>query len=298
MSFQEHRDPEKGEAGLLFENAGQGRVNTSVNSSQAVNARPETPRSPSTVQTSTNESLSSRKPILRPSISESFSGYTSRLSIMWSTLTSHFAPKERVEIPEAIIPNVPQMPDGYPRLAAFLDSDDNFMLYRRFGYLQSRLLLEKQDDLRLLEEELGRLDRRHGKVPGSDMAVSLKTREESDKPYVQERKSLLGRIETKWVEYSNLLLAAQNMTGINRPSDSEVRSVNRYMWQENPVFTSEARFALHKEDLITLRPGREHAWLDASLEHLLRWCNCGPVEWMFRSKVSGTLPAVEALADI
>src|SRR5215469_11608832 len=35
-------------------------------------------------------------------------------------------------------------PEGYPRLAAFLDSDENFMVYRRFGYLQSRLLLEKQ----------------------------------------------------------------------------------------------------------------------------------------------------------
>jgi hypothetical protein len=31
-----------------------------------------------------------------------------------------------------------------PRLAALLDSDENFMLYRRFGYLQARLLLHKQ----------------------------------------------------------------------------------------------------------------------------------------------------------
>ena len=187
------------------------------------------------------------------------------------------------------------MPDGYPRLGAFLDSDDNFMLYRRFGYLQSRLLLEKQDDLRLLEEELGRLDRRHGKKPESAMAISLKTREESDEPYVQERKSLLSSIEVKWLEYSNLLLSSRNMTGMNRPSDSEFRSVNRYMWQENPLFAPEAKYMLHKEDLVTLRPGREHAWLDASLEHLLRWCNCGLVEWIFRSKVgtshSAVLPA-------
>jgi hypothetical protein len=32
---------------------------------------------------------------------------------------------------------------GYPRLAAFLDSDENFMFYGRFGFLQARLLLYK-----------------------------------------------------------------------------------------------------------------------------------------------------------
>jgi hypothetical protein len=47
---------------------------------------------------------------------------------------------------------------GYPRLASFLDTDDNFMLYRRFGYLHSSLLLQKQDELRELEEALDNLD--------------------------------------------------------------------------------------------------------------------------------------------
>jgi hypothetical protein len=49
-------------------------------------------------------------------------------------------------------------PAGYPRLAAFLDSDDCFSVYRRFGFLQSRLLLNKQDKLRQLEEALDSLD--------------------------------------------------------------------------------------------------------------------------------------------
>ena len=48
---------------------------------------------------------------------------------------------------------------GYPNLAAFQDSSENFMLYRRFGYLQSRILLDKQDELRRLEERLDAFDR-------------------------------------------------------------------------------------------------------------------------------------------
>ena len=33
------------------------------------------------------------------------------------------------------------------------------MLYRRFGYLQARVLLDKQDELRRLEDELDKYDR-------------------------------------------------------------------------------------------------------------------------------------------
>ena len=47
---------------------------------------------------------------------------------------------------------------SYRSLATFLDSDENFMLYRRFGYLHSRMLLRKQDQLRKLELELDLYD--------------------------------------------------------------------------------------------------------------------------------------------
>jgi hypothetical protein len=43
---------------------------------------------------------------------------------------------------------------GYPNVAAFLDSDEGFAVYRRFGYLQSRILLQKQEELRGLEDDL------------------------------------------------------------------------------------------------------------------------------------------------
>jgi hypothetical protein len=55
---------------------------------------------------------------------------------------------------------VESCPPGYPHLAAFLSSDENFSLYRRFSYLSARLLLHKQDTLRALEAKLDALDRR------------------------------------------------------------------------------------------------------------------------------------------
>lgn len=85
---------------------------------------------------------------------------------------------------------------GYPRLAAFLDSDENFMVFRRFGYLQARLLLEKQDELRLLEEELDGLDARmHAKRPADLITRDLRAATRAP------RKDLIEKIENTFCEY-------------------------------------------------------------------------------------------------
>jgi hypothetical protein len=96
---------------------------------------------------------------------------------------------------------VESCPEGYPHLAAFLDSDENFMQYRRFGYLQSRLLLYKQDELRSLEEELDCLDKEDD--DNIMMKRYLKSRD-LDAKRGGERIELLQKIETKFKEYGKL----------------------------------------------------------------------------------------------
>lgn len=49
-------------------------------------------------------------------------------------------------------------PAGFPKVAAFVDSDENFVFYRIFGWLSSRILLYNQDKLMELEEDLRKLD--------------------------------------------------------------------------------------------------------------------------------------------
>ena len=41
---------------------------------------------------------------------------------------------------------------------------------------------------------------------------------------------------------------------------------------------------LQKEDLITLRPGREYAWLDAAIERFLNVCSGRVVRFLFQSQ--------------
>jgi hypothetical protein len=53
---------------------------------------------------------------------------------------------------------VQDYPKGYPKQAAFQSSDPSWSIYRAFGYLHSRVLLDLQDELRCMEEELTELD--------------------------------------------------------------------------------------------------------------------------------------------
>lgn len=70
------------------------------------------------------------------------------------------------------------------------------MVYRRFGYLQARLLLHKQDVLRELEDDLDRMDA----VDVSRDPDSMRLREDSDIENPQ-RKALFLEIEKKFKEY-------------------------------------------------------------------------------------------------
>lgn len=41
-----------------------------------------------------------------------------------------------------------------------------------------------------------------------------------------------------------------------------------------PLLKADSNFVYRKEDLVTLRPGRESAWLDSSVERLLGLLHC------------------------
>lgn len=44
-----------------------------------------------------------------------------------------------------------------------------------------------------------------------------------------------------------------------------------------PLLKADSEFIYRKEDLVTLRPGRESAWLDSSVERLLSLFHCNLV---------------------
>jgi hypothetical protein len=62
-----------------------------------------------------------------------------------------------------------------------------------------------------------------------------------------------------------LLTAARDIAGLNRPPARDYLSVKSYFDEEAPLCNVES-YIYCKEDIITLKPGRETAWLDAFIE--------------------------------
>lgn len=96
-------------------------------------------------------------------------------------------------------------PRGYPQLAAFVNSDDNFLIARKYGFLRSRVLLYRQDELSVLEKDLIALD----DDDKEKRELALKSRkfdEQTDKDPVYSRKVLIQKIDDKLKEYGKLAL--------------------------------------------------------------------------------------------
>ncbi|KAL8678378.1 MAG: hypothetical protein Q9186_005272 [Xanthomendoza sp. 1 TL-2023] len=149
----------------------------------------------------------------------------------------------------------------------------------RFGIVFSRLLLNKQDEIRRMEAELQGMDRTDERFDGElylNSRYEDTQRDSSTIPsyWSQTRPQLLQKLETKILEYSELLLKAHQLKGLEKPSARDYRSVLRFMENDGgQMYEEEMSWVYDKEDLVSLRPGREHAWLDGMFERLLKETN-------------------------
>ena len=106
-----------------------------------------------------------------------------------------------------LIPEVQDYPRGFPKVACFLDSDDAFMIYRRFGFVFSRLLLNKQDEIREMEATLQAMDRTDESEGNAEYLMSRtedvgRPRDNVPPAFSETRPRLLERLEKKLLEYS------------------------------------------------------------------------------------------------
>jgi hypothetical protein len=81
-----------------------------------------------------------------------------------------------------------------------MNSDKNFLIYRKYGFLHSRVLLYRQDELRELEQELLAMDKTVNKT--DDTMLKCRTREERSSG---ERRNLINKIDDKLCEYNDIV---------------------------------------------------------------------------------------------
>jgi hypothetical protein len=77
--------------------------------------------------------------------------------------------------------------------------------------------------------------------------------------------------------------ASQGLAAMSKPAGKDYKSVQNWIWSRNPLDEASRSWIRMKEDLVTLRPGREHAWLDAFIEHLLKALDCRMIRYIFCS---------------
>lgn len=95
------------------------------------------------------------------------------------------------------ISTVADAPMGYPMLARLTASAPDFYIFREFRYLQSRVLLQLQDELRALETQLWRMDEKDRVNNPSDLC--------GNELSGGRRKEMLARIQQKLVQYGQFL---------------------------------------------------------------------------------------------
>ncbi|KAI9660419.1 MAG: hypothetical protein M1821_009769 [Bathelium mastoideum] len=194
---------------------------------------------------------------------------------------------------------------GYPSFAAFLGDDERWMMFRRFSSVQARLILEKQDDMRILEEKLHEMDADDLAKESSDgdkPRRRLFRRYRADKEEAEARENLLRELENKYLEYERLLSAAHRLNTLPRPATYEWKSVVNYVREAKPVIEKESDYIHNQRDLVSVRGASEHAHLGALIERFFNqvknWKSRKPEEQKSRSAAPGSAAGKKKLPKV
>ncbi|KAI3325317.1 hypothetical protein HD806DRAFT_492635 [Xylariaceae sp. AK1471] len=153
---------------------------------------------------------------------------------------------------------------GYRRYAQFLSSDDDLLIFRRFGALNARVGLMLQDKVTVLEQRLDKLDEAYSER-NSDPINNGTLRDDMD-----DRSLLMEEISDQLDRYNKFLIQQYNLREYVRAPTRDVQSLRT--WHKNhqnmAIDEEEHRYLTFDQDLIRLRrhdktPFRH--WIDNSL---------------------------------
>jgi transglutaminase-like putative cysteine protease len=169
---------------------------------------------------------------------------------------------------------VDDVPDGYPRLAALIDSDINTRIYRRFGYYRNRLLLHRQDELAEITRKLDSLD----KADEFSCPERLYSRRDDEmEGDTCARLQLLQQLDVKMKDYDELLMREHAIASLTRPTRRDHLSYFNWVYNNKPVVREEYEFIYHRDDFVLIG-NQEDAWLGCFVETM--WAILPP--WLLK----------------
>lgn len=184
---------------------------------------------------------------------------------------------------KTLVQRIDDHPKGYPQFAAFLDSDANFLICRKFGWLRSRVLLSRQDELNQLERRLLSMD----DEDKDEFPLALRSRKIDDgRQDIEEeysRKTLLQEIDDKLEKYDQLVSRMISYVSLKKPSSRNYGSFKNWFWDRKPLTREESRFTQCGDDLVALSTGQEDGCFDGMVEDALDWFPRSLVKSIFTS---------------
>jgi hypothetical protein len=146
-----------------------------------------------------------------------------------------------------------------------MNSDENFLMCRKYGFLHNRVLLYRQDELRELEQELLKMDKQANKA--DDTTLKSRTREERFTG--EERRALINKIDDKLKEYNDIVQRTRSFATLQRATERNYTSVRNWVDHKAPLVQDEASTFYKDRDFVSVVDAKEGSWFDGRVETVL-----------------------------
>ncbi|OAP64163.1 hypothetical protein AYL99_00135 [Fonsecaea erecta] len=172
---------------------------------------------------------------------------------------------------------------GWPRIATFVDSDPNFMIYRRFGFLRTRLLLWHQDILREMESRLDYQDMQDASSVGTRRYLSNRDGDDMRTPAV--RKALFQELDVQLKAYDDLLSRSAALYQWQRPDKENRVSIANLIHNDGSLARRDRSWIRKIDDLIVLGGEPDSSWVHGLVSHVFTWISRSVVKCLLRNRI-------------
>jgi len=147
---------------------------------------------------------------------------------------------------------------GYPRFSALIGSHPAFAIFRRFMTLRARVLLYKQDELSILEENLNAIDG----AEQSELFLGCKRLDSNP-----QRAQLVFEIEQKLSSYDRYLVNYKRVSSFPSPEAGDIESLRNWLEDNSPISRAESCYLDYADDLFSMdSDGDVVRWLQDLIE--------------------------------
>jgi hypothetical protein len=146
-----------------------------------------------------------------------------------------------------------------------MNSDENFLICRKYGFLHNRVLLYRQDELRELEQQLLLLD----KTSNQQDDRVVKSRKAEERLIGEEKRVLINEIDDKLREYNDIVQRTRAFATLQRATERNYTSVRNWVDHSAPLEQNEASTFYKDRDFVSVVDAKEGSWFDGRVENVL-----------------------------